>query len=137
MSSEMEFPITCFIPRELRVKGRPELRVFPLNVLFAKYKLQNGKTIMGSAKYEPDLASLKQDKNHWSMRYQNAYGGNSSLLIEYDVSRKAYAGEKCVDDEVVGMANGPDWNIFFTQVTAIGLSNGEKCMFEEVPLGSK
>ncbi len=121
-----------FIPHQLEITERPELSVFPFNVMFAKYKTEAGKTIMGSAVYEPDLASLKQEKDKWSMCYHNAYLGKSRLSIEYDLIKKSYLGKKFVNDALVGSAIGAEWKMFFVHFTALGLSNGEKCEFKTV-----
>lgn len=121
-----------FIPHPLEIDERPDLRVFPFNVLFAQYKVEDGKTIMGSALYEPDLGSFRQEGEKSSMHYHNIYGGKSWLVIEFDSAKKSYLGKKTVDDKNAGMAIGAEWNMFFAHFTALGLTNGEKCKFEEV-----
>lgn len=121
-----------FVPHRLEIEGRSELNIFPFNVMFARYKVENGKIIMGNAIYEPDLGSFKQDGNVSSMEYHNAYGGNSQLVIEYDKLKKSYHGIKIVNGKSVGEAGGPEWYMFFVRFTALGLSLGEKCEFEEI-----
>jgi len=130
-----------FIPFRLVVENKPELNFFPLNILFAKRKIDNGKVIMGSALYEPDLTSFKVVDKTVSMTYHNKYGGNSSVVISFSENKNTfhYIGEKFVNDKSVGMADGQisslkdehGWQMFFTHLTLLGLSEGEKCMFED------
>lgn len=121
-----------FVPHRLEIEGRPEFNIFPFNVLFAQQTVKDGKTIRGHAVYEPDLASFKQDREKYSMYYHNAYGGHSWLIIEYDSVRKSYIGKKIVNDKDAGMACGTEWNMFFAHFTALGLTNGERCQFNEI-----
>ena len=121
-----------FIPQRLAIAKRPELNLFPLNVMFAKYKVENGKTVMGSALYEPDLGSFRQGGNKRSMEYHNINGGRSWLIIEYDLLQKSYMGNKLVNDRSVGVAVGADWKMFFVHFTGLGLSDGEICEFRDV-----
>ncbi|MBU3922683.1 hypothetical protein KJ684_00390 [Patescibacteria group bacterium] len=123
-----------FVPKTLEIKERPELNVFPFNVLFMNFKQENGKRISGTAIYEPDLASFQKDTDKWSMCYYNVYSRKDWLLIEYDIVKKSYFGEKFVNGKSVGMADGSKWNGFFMHFTALGLSNGEQCKFETVDL---
>lgn len=121
-----------FIPKELQIEGRPELNVFPFNVLFMRFKQEGGKTISGSAVYNPNIDSLQQGVDKWSLRYNNAYGGNHWLIIEYDIVNKSYHGKKFVNGKCVGITDGLEWKGFFIHLTMLGLSNGEQCRFEAV-----
>lgn len=122
-----------FVPCPLAIPDRPELNAFPFNVLFMQYKVENGKTISGSAIYEPDVGSYKQEGNVSSMEYHNKYGPTNWLVIEYDRSKQSYIGKKFVNGESAGEAYGKEWKWFFVHFTSLGLANGERCMFEEVP----
>lgn len=122
-----------FVPHRLEIENRPELNVFPFNVLFVQYKVENGKTISGSAIYEPDLGSYKRVGDVSSMEYHNIYGPANWLMIEYDKSKQSYLGKKIVNGESVGIAMGMHWNMFFIHFTALGLANGERCEFEILP----
>lgn len=119
-----------FVPKHLNIQGKRELNIFPYNVLFARYKVENGKTIMGSAIYEPEIKSYKKTGSLVSMKYVNAYVSTCWLQIDYDESKKTYRGEKFVKGKSVGFACGVSWDIFFVHFTALGLSNGERCEFE-------
>lgn len=121
-----------FIPRHLEIDERPELNIFSLNVLFMRYKVENGKNIRASVTYEPDLKSYKQKGQKCSMKYNNIYGGDGCLVIEYDMLEKSYCGKKIVNKELVGMATGTEWHMFFIHFTLLGLFNGERCKFELV-----
>jgi len=121
-----------FIPKRLEIEGRPELGAFPFNVLFASWTVKDGSRIMGSAIYEPDLASYKREDGKCEMRYQNAYGGDCRLLIAYNEVKKDYFGEKFVNGKSAGMAMGVEWKMFFVHFTALGLTAGERCSFETV-----
>jgi hypothetical protein len=126
-----------FIPYPLDVPDRPELSVFPLNVAFAKYKVENNRMISGSALYLPEFDTFALSGSTVSMRYRNGYGGESSLVIEYDIDKGSYTGSKFVHGKLVVEATGPEWNWFFVHFTILGLSNGERCMFDpprELPL---
>ncbi|MDD2753018.1 MAG: hypothetical protein PHT44_00130 [Candidatus Portnoybacteria bacterium] len=119
-----------FIPRRLEIKDRPELNNFPLNVLFAKRKIENGQLITGFALYEPDLTSLKKEGDEWSMNYHNVYGGDCWLRVVYDEEKHSYMGEKFIDGKSVVQAFGTKWDMFFIHFTMLGLANGERCEFK-------
>src|SRR3989338_8659005 len=121
-----------FLPHPLEIKERPELDVFPLNVLFAKFGIRNRKNVMGTALYEPDLESFKREGEKYSMKYCNSYGGDCWLLVTYDSAEKSYRGEKFINGKSAGMAFGVQWQGFFVHFTALGLINGEHCEFQEV-----
>ncbi|MFC1687082.1 hypothetical protein ACFL0L_00700 [Patescibacteria group bacterium] len=121
-----------FIPEHLQIQNKPEFDDFPLRVMFMKFKMQNGKTISGTALYDPDLLSYKQAGDKRSMEYRNIYGGDGRLIIEYNILKKSYYGEKFVNGKSVLKAMGPNWKIFFIHLTMAGLTKGERCMFEQV-----
>ncbi|MFA6095211.1 MAG: hypothetical protein WC757_05030 [Candidatus Paceibacterota bacterium] len=121
-----------FVPHPLEIKERPELDVFPFNVLFAKIGTRNGKNVMGTALYEPNLESFKREEDKCSMKYHNAYGGDCWLLVTYDLAKKSYMGEKFVNSKSVGISFGPEWKMFFVHFAILGLTNGERCEFEDI-----
>lgn len=120
-----------FVPHRLEIEGMPDLGNFPFNVLFASFTIKDESRIMGSAVYEPDITSFKKDGSKSSMKYKNAYGGNSWLIISFDENEKIYKGEKFVEEKSAGMAFGAEWKIFFVHFTALGLTNGERCLFQD------
>lgn len=122
----------AFVPNRLDIADRPELNVFPFNILFMQFKVENGKAITGHAVYEPDLGSYKREGDVSSMEYQNIFGPANWLVIEYDTSNQSYLGKKMVNGESAGIATGKDWHMFFIHFTALGLTNGEQCKFEEI-----
>lgn len=121
-----------FIPQRLTIKERPELSNFPLNVMFASFIIKNGIQTMGSALYEPDFSTYLQVDKNSSMQYRNVYGGDSKILITYDRSNRSWEGRKFVKGKSIDIADGPNWKSFFVHFTSLGLSNGERCKFEEV-----
>ena len=121
-----------FVPAKLEIEGKPEFDIFPLNVLFASFTVKDGIRIMGSAIYEPDLESLKKQGNEHSMKYYNAYGDNCWLLISYNKKEKRYHGDKFVNGNWSGGADGVEWNMFFSHFTALGLVNDERYQFEKL-----
>lgn len=131
-NSSKQRGFSAFVPFPLKIPERPELNVFPLNVLFMSFGKRDGKTITGTALYEPDLETFKQEGEKFSMKYRNVYGGNCWLLIEYDATKKSYLGEKFVNEKSVVMAEGTEWNMFFVHFTMSGLAIGERCKFEDV-----
>lgn len=100
------------MPRPIETEGRPELDVFPFNVLFAKLGTRNGKNVMGTALYEPNLESFKREEDECSMKYHNAYGGDCWLLVTYDLAKKSYRGEKFVNGKSVGISFGQNGRCF-------------------------
>lgn len=121
-----------FVPCPLAIPERPELNFFPFNVMFARYKTENGKTIMGSAIYEPLLRSYKKEGALCSMEYYNRYNSGSWLIIEYDTLKPSYCGKKFVNGMLIGLTDGKEWKMFFVHFTMLGLSDGEFCEFKEL-----
>lgn len=123
-----------FIPHNLEIEGKPEFNVFPFNVMFMNFGTKDGARISGEAIYDPDLTSYVRENGKCTMKYHNAYGGNCWLLIAYDETNKSYFGEKFVNDESVGIAEGPQWDKFFIHFTMLGLADGEMCKFNPVQI---
>ena len=121
-----------FIPHELEIEGRPELRKFPANVLFAKVTTRDGVKVMGSALYEPDVSSFASDGTRHLLRYRNTHGGDCWLQIVYDTEKQVWEGEKIINGEIAWSAFGNSWKRFFIQFTLLGLKNGECCILEKL-----
>ena len=122
----------AFIPHTLKIINKPEIDFFPFNVIFSKYKTENNQLISGSVVYVPDLLSLQQNNNIYTMTYYNQYSTKHWLIIEYNKASKAYMGEKFVNGVKMFQTDAPDWKDFFIHFTMMGLSNGETCKFEVV-----
>jgi hypothetical protein len=125
------------IPHHLSISDKPELNMFPLNVMFSRFHRKNpsadgGKIIMGSALYEPALNSYRKKGTRLSMEYFNIYGSGCWLIIEYDSLNASYHGKKFIRGTCVGQSFGREWKWFFVHFTALGLSDGERCKFDEI-----
>jgi len=121
-----------FIPEELDVAGRPELRKLPKNIVFAKVGTNAGVSILGSALYEPDLSSFDFRGSDCSLTYRNKHGGDGRVRITYHVDKQTWVGEKSVEGKSVGVAFGADWKQFFMQLTLLGLAKGEACVMDRI-----
>jgi len=106
---------TGYIPYHLEIEGRPELSLFPRNVAFSKKKNVNGKTIMGSALYEPDLGTFRVWQGKVSLRYHNIHGGNCWLSIEYG-PKYEYIGKKFINDETFDKLTDEVGSALFTSL---------------------
>ena len=130
----------AFCPRHLIVERREELWVFPLNIMFSSFANTSvGGSIMGTALYEPDLSSFKQDGEIWTMTYWNKFGGDNYIIITFRTLDLFYRGEKYVDGIPSGSAEGiikddeeEGWKLFFFHLTMLGLKNSEKCEFQKL-----
>lgn len=129
---KIEFGLAGFIPWQLEVDGHPELSNFSLNILFGSQAMIDGVHTIGTALYEPDFSSYCDDGEKRSLVYYNIYSNDWSVRIDYYPERKIYEGKKYHLDKAVLEAGGPEWKIFFTHLTMIGLSKGERCKFEKV-----
>ena len=136
----------AFCPKHLEIEGRQDLYVFPFNIMFAKWRNEpDGSLTMGSAVYNPDLTTFIQDKEKWSMTYRNQYGGDSYVVIHFNVQTLEYRGDKYVNGKYIGSGIGQikstatddiekGWKLFFFHLTILGLANGEQCEFKPVKL---
>ncbi len=128
-----------FIPHQLIVEGRPELRVLPFNIMFMSWTVKEGKQISGTALYEPDMTTFKVEGTETSMVYRNKYGGDHWIVITYKADDKTWRGEKFVNGKLVTTTYGKDnedekkgWYPFFIHMTMCGLFEGERCKFETI-----
>ena len=132
-----------FCPGHLEIERRPELWVFPQNIMFMKFRGGgNEPRVSGQAVYDPDLSTFHVDAGKWSMTYRNQYGGNHYVIIRLVTETLSYSGEKYVEGRLVGSADGIvkgdanevayGWNMFFVHLTMLGLTNGERCLFSPV-----
>ena len=128
-----------FIPKPLSLLDKPELStIFPLNVLIGRYTVRDGKQVLGSVLYEPDLSSLILDtEDSLVMTYRNRYDSRYYLKLSLDKTYKNRKCEKYKENELLGTTHGiidwqkqdESWHNFFRHVAILGLDNGEKCNF--------
>jgi len=127
-----------FIPKPLELVDNLELSVFPLNVLIGRYTIREGKQVLGSVFYEPDLPSLILDnEGSLILIYRSRYDSRYYLKFSLDKNCKNRKCEKYKNAELLGSAHGvidwekkdESWDNFFRHVAMLGLDNGEKCSF--------
>lgn len=119
-----------FIPKPLIVDGRPELSVFPLNVLFGQGRPHphfgwHGLEQYQTALYLPDLSSYAENDGLASMCYYNQHNRDFWLKISYRQSENGYCGEKFFGFKKLSMSVGFEWKQFFIHLTMVGLAEGE------------
>jgi len=115
-----------FVPHRLEIAWKPELNLFPFNVMFQGHTTKDGQLITGTAIYEPNFCTYKKDGDISAMSYRNAYCGDCYLIICYDEKNQRYHGEKFVNGKYVGSADGGNnWQMFFVHLTMLGLVSGE------------
>lgn len=122
-----------FIPMHLAIKERPELNIFPYNVLIAMYGAnKEGKTEMASVVYEPALLTHIDNGKTQSLSYFNIYNSDYRLEISFDNKEESYSCQKFYKENLLVIADGREWKMFFVQVGILGLANGENCLFREI-----
>lgn len=122
----------AFVPNKLEIDGRPELSIFPFNVLFHGFAIKDNKLWSAYALYEPELDSYKEEDGKQKMKFTNKYGADCWLEIIYDKKEQRYEGTKHIGNDLNGQAFGRNnWNLFFIHLTMLGLGEGEACMFED------
>ena len=128
-----------FIPKPLGLVARPELSVFPLNVLIGRYTVKEGKQVFGSVLYEPDLSSLIFDsEENLILIYRSRYDSRYFLKLSLDKTSINRKCEKYKELKLLGTSYGiidrekqsESWNNFFRHVAILGLDNGERCSFD-------
>jgi len=123
-----------FIPSPLLIEDRPELAVFPLNVMFVSLANIDGVDTSGTALYEPNILSYVVEAKVRSMRYYNKYSEEDYIDIKHYINadRYEYEGDKYVKNSHVLSAYGASWKGFFIHLTIKGLSKDEGCMFSKL-----
>lgn len=121
-----------FIPHRLVINDKPELSDFPLNILFGNFITINGVDMSATALYKPDVESYREGEGGRSLDYRNIY--NQDNLVTITRQEEKWTGTKVINEKVTLIAEGRMWQQFFTQLTIVGLSNGEKCRYQSLPL---
>ena len=109
----------AFVPKELEVEERPDLRAFSINIVFASLKL------LTVAVYYPDLSTFEESDSHLKLRYYNSVNHNWWIEIEYSKNRGWYEGARFHDNEWKGGATGVRREIFFSYFTMQGVLENE------------
>lgn len=116
-------PKLFFIPRPFEMPERPELSVFPQNILIAGFK-ENIEDVM-IAGYIPDLETYILNEYVRSLKYLNNLDSNHWLEISYDEDKSAWSIEKYYQDKLLGNVYGIEWQGFFYQLGLLGLGEEE------------
>ncbi len=117
-----------FVPKKLEIEGKPELSEFPLNILFANFYREQGVNMSATALYEPDLDTYNGKSDEKNMVYRNIYNPENIVVITKCLDH--WEGLKVVNGTFVLLKTvGKTWEEFFSRLTIVGLSDGEKCGF--------
>ena len=122
----------AFIPCHLAIKDRPDLNVFPLNIMFMSLANIQGVDASGTSLYEPDLTSYRKNKRNVCMRYYNKYCNKDYINITYYFDKHNYEGTKYIKGKKLLTAHGKDWKTFFIHLTMNGLCIEEECKFKPI-----
>lgn len=126
--SQIYVPQLIAIPKRLEVENRPELKEFPLNILFGQLKTEGNYPVIASALYEPELTSYQAKENGEILVYNNTI---SAIAIVTITRRKdGWTGTKSVNGEEAFVTMGSTWEAFFTHLTMMGLHRGEPYKLE-------
>jgi hypothetical protein len=120
-----------FVPRKLDIKDRPELSIFPYNIMFMNFRFYYGQKQSGIALYEPVLDSYEDILDRKRLLYRNIYDPENKIIIEYFVKDMRYEGFKYIKGRCVREAHGKEWKMFFVHLTMTGPEHGEGCKFED------
>ncbi len=123
-----------FLPTRLEIKERPELNVFPFNVFVSSHGLnEEGKMVVCSVFYDPDLSTYKDNGDIKSLSYKNIFNQDYKLIISFNAVKNTYSCAKYNKDKIVGCADGEnDWKRFFLHVGLLGFAKGETYLFDEI-----
>jgi len=110
------------IPKKLIVKGRPELSVFPLNILFNANS--DYKEIIYS-EYQPNFCSYHKTDGVKFLRYHNVKDYRYFVEIVYEEKEKRYIGYRAIGDDLKYTTYHNDWNMFFVHFLYNGILEDE------------
>lgn len=138
-----------FIPSPLAIPDKPELSVFPFNIMFMSFANIDGIDSTGQTLYLPDLESHTKNSKSECMRYFNqcqningnhiktttrpaSYVGQDYIDISYFEDSSKYEAEKYVGGQNISTTHGNNWKVFFIHLTLPGLAKNEGCEFEPI-----
>ena len=125
-----------FVPHRLVVPCHPEYSFFPFNILFSSFARINGILKYGFALYEPNVEGFIDSGKELKMPYYNIYDRAPKnawkIVITCHREKGTYTGEKYLNKSIVSKFSGNEWDNFFGQWTAHGLSDGESCYFRNL-----
>lgn len=118
----------AFVPKRLEIVERPELNVFPFNVVFASLKS------LSVAMYLPEFSTFEETDSSRKLRYYNTASRSWWLEIEYSKERENYMGFRFCEGESRGGAFGAHWGWFFSHLTMEGVLENEPVDPEQTAL---
>ena len=116
------------IPRRLKIKDRPELGNFSLNVLFTSIHKEKEKDSYGISftLYLFDISTFKETEKTQQMDYFNEMNRNFWLRITFNKKSGFYWGFKYHRKKEIGGAFGNSWEVFFFYLTTLGVYQSKK-----------
>ena len=102
-----------FVPNRLHIAGHPAIDVLPKDIVFAKSKVQNGKVVIGTALYTPDLATVVLDAKLIALSYRNTLDRSLVVVIEYDSQSKSWKATKSAYGKLLFYSFANSWEGFF------------------------
>lgn len=126
----MDLVTYTYIPTRLNIPKRPELRNFPVNVLFMSFGKSHGAARTGSAVYVPDLDTYEVQDAVAALKYINLQNPKDYIIITYDRTSKVYWGRKFIGGKLHTTSYGTDWEAFFAHLCLEGITDGEGCSYE-------
>lgn len=131
----------AYIPKPIVVLDEPKFSRFPFCILFASYRMHEGRLQSGAAFYHPDLSSYRETDSGFTMFYRNRDGWSGDaadskndwrVVVGWSAKENHWVGLKFRGTEAVQSEEGSDWEEFFIRFTALGLADGEMCEFSDV-----
>lgn len=110
-----------FVPKKLDVPGVQKLSVFSYNILF-QYKWNSS----FYAVYVPHIETYVEKDGLQIMMYFNEGDPRARVILLYDPVNNHWHAEKYFDSDMVGQADGNEWNKFFIHLTLLGCDKREK-----------
>ena len=109
----------AFIPRELEIPERPDLKIFALNIVFASLRL------LRVAEYVPDISTLKETPSFLKLRYFNTASRDWWIEVQYSKDNGWFQGDRYHKCEWLGGASGINRDMFFAHLTMADLETNE------------
>ena len=100
----------------------PQFAGLPVNIVYS----QVGHKGFAIACYEPDTETFSETESTKEMVYVNEHGGEYSVKVRLNKATGAVEAIKYRGEEVVSIAEGPDFDSAMLQTSMMGLQPGER-----------